>query len=133
MKGLPAALVRRIVRAVLAGERKTGLISVTFLGPRAMRTLNRRHKRHDEPTDVLSFPLPQPGRAVAGDIYICPAVARAQAKRLDIPVRQELARLVVHGTLHALGYDHPAGKHREMSAMWRRQEGYLRRIFPGAA
>jgi len=41
---------------------------------------------------------------------------------------EELVRLTVHGTLHVLGYDHPAGPARMRSAMWRRQEKYVRRL-----
>jgi len=55
-------------------------------------------------------------------------VARENATRLGVPLRRELARLVVHGTLHVLGHDHPEGERREQSAMWQRQERYLRRL-----
>ena len=110
---------------VLAGERQEAQISVTFVGPVRMRSLNREWLGRDYLTDVISFALPGPGAELAGDVYICPAVARAQAGRLGIPLRQELIRLVVHGTLHALGYDHPEGAGRTRSAMWRRQERYV--------
>jgi probable rRNA maturation factor len=62
---------------------------------------------------------------VIGDIYICQAVAERNARRLGIPLRQELARLVVHGTLHVVGYEHPAGEARASSPMWKRQEKIL--------
>jgi probable rRNA maturation factor len=122
---LPRALVRRVVLAVLEGERRDALISVTFIGPEAMRRLNVRHKHHDRPTDVLTFPLNDPGGRIIGDVYVCPAVARRQAEELGITPRQELLRLVIHGTLHALGREHPEGSGRTRSAMWRRQERYL--------
>jgi probable rRNA maturation factor len=93
-----------------------------------MRSLNRKWMGHDLPTDVISFALPGPGGELVGDVYICPAVARDQAGRLGIPLRQELARLVVHGTLHVLGYDHPDGAGRTRSAMWRRQERYVKAL-----
>ena len=122
---LSRALVQRIVRAVLRAERREALISVTFLGRDSMRRLNAEHKGHDRPTDVLTFPLAAPGGQVIGDVYICPWVARRQARRLGVPPRQELIRLVVHGTLHALGQDHPEGRERTRSSMWRRQERYV--------
>jgi probable rRNA maturation factor len=52
-------------------------------------------------------------------------VAREDARTLGIPWREELVRLVVHGTLHALGQRHPEGPGRTRSAMWRRQERYV--------
>jgi probable rRNA maturation factor len=93
-----------------------------------MQALNRDWKDHDRPTDVISFALPGPDGELVGDVYICPAVARASARELGIPVRQELVRLVIHGTLHVLGYDHPEGAGRTRSAMWRRQERYVKAL-----
>jgi probable rRNA maturation factor len=122
---LARALVRRVVETVLRDEGQDGLISVTFLGRDSMRRLNAAHKAHDEPTDVLTFRLEGPAGQVVGDVYICPWVAQREATAHGIPVRQELIRLVVHGTLHALGRDHPEGPERTRSAMWRRQEQYV--------
>ncbi len=102
------------------------MLSVSFVGRERMRALNARWKKRDEPTDVLAFVLTDPRGGHAGDIYICPWVASREAQARGIPFRQELLRLVVHGVLHVLGYDHPAGAARTASAMWRRQERYLR-------
>jgi probable rRNA maturation factor len=122
---LSRALVRRVVEAVLRAERRDALISVTFVGRDTMRRLNAEHKQHDFPTDVLTFSLPDPSGRIAGDVYVCPWVARREARARSIPFRQELIRLIVHGTLHALGRDHPEGAARTRSAMWRRQERYV--------
>jgi probable rRNA maturation factor len=130
--GLPAATVRRVVCAVLEGERRQADVSVTFLGPVAMRRLNSRHKRHDRPTDVLSFALALPDGRLAGDIYVCRAVAVAQAKEAGVGIREELIRLVVHGVLHVLGHDHPETSGRERSPMWRKQERYVKKVLRGA-
>jgi probable rRNA maturation factor len=92
-----------------------------------MRRLNRKHKKHDRPTDVLAFALGLPGGRLAGDVYVCRAVASAQAKEAGVGLTEELVRLVVHGVLHVLGHDHPE-RNREGSAMWRRQERYVRKI-----
>lgn len=93
-----------------------------------MRALNARWKGKPRPTDVLAFPLSSPGGMLAGDIYICPWVAAREARVRRIPLRQELERLVVHGVLHVLGFEHPEGSGREDSPMWRRQERYLRAL-----
>jgi probable rRNA maturation factor len=122
---LSRALIRRVVKSVLRAERREALISITFVGRDTMRRLNAEHKQHDYPTDVLTFPLTDPSGRVAGDVYICPWVARREARARSIPLREELIRLVVHGTLHALGRDHPEGSARTRSAMWRRQERYV--------
>ena len=129
-------------------------IELALLGPMAMRRLNRRATGRRGLTDVIAFTLPQPDGAMLGDVYICPAAARAfvtggqavgrSAGRSKVRpsatvrksfrarpsdrLRQELVRLVVHGTLHVLGYDHPDGPGRTRSAMWRRQERYVRRL-----
>jgi probable rRNA maturation factor len=125
---LSATLVRRAVTTVLDGE-GTGpaVVSVTFLSPARMRGLNRRTFGRDRVTDVIAFPLPHAG-ARGGDIYVCPAAARRAARDLGLPAREELMRLVVHGTLHVLGYAHPAGADRERSSMWQRQERYVRAL-----
>lgn len=121
---LPAATVRRVVNMVLRGEGRLAIISVTFLGPQAMQRLNREHKRQDRATDVLSFALAMPDRRLAGDIYVCRAVAARQAREMGMDVKEELVRLVIHGVLHVLGYDHPDGD-REASPMWKKQERYV--------
>jgi probable rRNA maturation factor len=117
-----------VVQAVLAGERRSADVTVTFLGPARMRALNREWKGHDHPTDVLSFALPDPDGGLTGDIYICPGVARTQARALGVREREELVRLVVHGTLHVLGHDHPEGADRTRSPMWRKQERYVKAL-----
>jgi probable rRNA maturation factor len=125
---LSPRLIDRVARAVVAGESRDASIQVTLLGPARMRRMNRQWKGSDRPTDVLSFSLPLPDKSLYGDVFICPEVARQQAKELGIPEREELIRLIVHGTLHALGYDHPEGPGRTRSAMWRRQERYVRAL-----
>lgn len=122
---LSRGLVRRAVETVLRAEERDALISVTFLGRDSMRRLNAEHKGHNRPTDVLTFALTDPAGQTIGDIYICPWVARREAQARGIPLREELIRLLIHGTLHTLGRDHPEGPERTRSAMWRRQERYV--------
>ena len=125
---IPAADVHGIVAGVLEGEDQSATVSVTFLGPERMRRLNQEYKNQDRPTDVLAFPLPDPSGQLLGDIYICQWVARREAKAHGIPLREEITRLVIHGTLHVLGYDHPQGEGRTTSEMWHRQEDYVRAL-----
>jgi probable rRNA maturation factor len=127
---LASARVKRLAAAVLRAEGvRDALVSIAFVSTRAIARLNKRHLGHSGPTDVISFALgagkERSADPVVGDIYIAPDVARANAMRFGRGVREELARLVVHGTLHVLGHDHPDGADRTTSPMWRRQERLL--------
>lgn len=92
-----------------------------------MASLNAQWKGRAVATDVLAFPLATPDGGLAGDIYVCPSEGASHARSLGISVTQELRRLVVHGVLHVLGYEHPEGEQRTRSPMWRRQERYVSR------
>jgi len=119
-----AGLADRVLHA--EGVRSAEL-SIAFVTGPAMARLNARHLGRRSLTDVIAFPFERvDGSPVVGDVYIAPEAARANARRNGVPVREELARLVVHGTLHVLGHDHPSVG-REASPMWRRQERLLAR------
>ena len=128
---------------MLRAERvRHALVSIAFVSPRTIARLNRAHLGHRGPTDVIAFAFASrspggrtrgghPAHArdgLVGDIYIAPAVARQNAVRWHVGVTGGLARLVVHGVLHVVGYDHPEGANRIHTAMWHRQEGLLRRL-----
>lgn len=120
---LGVAAVRRAVRSVMRAEGiEHAMISVTFVSDAEVRRLNTKYFGRRSATDVIAFALNDVTGCVTGDIYVAPDVAGRTASALDVPVREELARLVVHGALHVLGYDHPTGESRIRSAMWRRQE-----------
>ncbi|MEQ1689906.1 MAG: rRNA maturation RNase YbeY, partial [Gemmatimonas sp.] len=93
----PVALARleELVRRVLGALRVPhALLSVTVVSPRAIARLNRQHLGHAGPTDVITFTLASHvANAVVADIYICPDVAREQARRHGVGVREEIARL----------------------------------------
>jgi probable rRNA maturation factor len=122
-----ADLSRRVLRA--EGVRDA-LLSVALVSTRRMRALNRKHLKRSGATDVIAFGFSRVGARgpVVGDVYIAPDAARASARENGVSLREELARLVVHGTLHVLGYDHPEGDRRTRSAMWRRQERLVARL-----
>ncbi|MES2177781.1 MAG: rRNA maturation RNase YbeY [Gemmatimonadota bacterium] len=122
--------VVRTAESVLRAERvRDAFLSITFVSNRRIAALNRRHLGHRGATDIISFGFAEnaPGTGVSGDIYIAPAVARANALAHGVGIREELLRLVVHGVLHVLGHDHPVDAGRYASPMWRRQEQLLRR------
>lgn len=120
--------VEHIVRRVLRGENQNAQISITFLGRDAMRRLNARYLGTHRTTDVVAFRLPEPDGTLVGDVYLCPWVAEREAHVRGISLEEELTRLIIHGTLHVLGHDHPDGSERIASPMWERQEQYVRSL-----
>ena len=102
--GALRAWVESLVRE-LAPEADT--FTLRFTGDRAMRRLNRDFRDKDASTDVLSFPGDDgPEGRHLGDVAISVPTARRQAAEHDEPVARELRRLILHGVLHCLGYDH---------------------------
>jgi len=96
-----AAYVRRVLRTEgLTGAR----VSVVVVGNRAIQRLNREYLAHDYPTDVIAFPLLSEG-LLEGEIYVNADRARMQASQYSVVFGHEVARLVIHGTLHLAGYD----------------------------
>ena len=100
---------------LLRAERlQSAEVSVLLVGDRAMRTLNRRYRGKDRTTDVLSFPMREGGfprvrQELLGDIVLCVPVAVRQARSAGVKLREEIDRLLAHGLLHLLGYDHERG------------------------
>jgi probable rRNA maturation factor len=115
-----------LARHVLRARRVPGDMEVALLLVDAdtIAGLNETHLGKVGPTDVLAFPIDEPGEtppdvpAVLGDVVLCPAVAAAQAPRFHRTAHDELRLLTVHGLLHLLGMDHaePA-QEREMFAL----------------
>ena len=128
--GISPAKVKQLVEMTIKGERiHNALISVAFVGETMIAQLNERYLRHSGPTDVISFGMGRdaPGLPAVGDIYICPAVARRNARANGISEKRELSRLVIHGALHVAGHEHPEDETRFKSKMWKRQEEILAR------
>ena len=124
---LARARVAEIARVALRAERvREAMVSITFVTSPAIARLNRRYLGHTGSTDVISFAFGDP---LVGDIYISPDVARQNARRYAIGVREELTRLVIHGILHVVGHDHPDDA-RSASPMWKRQERLVKRVQP---
>ena len=107
----------RLAAATVDDAGRHGELTLTFVDRAEIALLNEQHLGKSGPTDVLSFPLDAGERPVAdddpvpvllGDVVICPDVARAQAPTHAGTLDDELALLVVHGTLHVLGHDHAA-------------------------
>jgi probable rRNA maturation factor len=119
-----AAFRRSCHRLLAAAGIKGAEVSVLLTGDRRMRELNRRYRRVDRTTDVLSFSQdlsaadrPETGRSRAlGDIVISLPAAGRNAARFGVSTEQELQRLAAHGLLHLAGWDHRSAAARARMA-----------------
>ncbi len=113
----PRARVRRVLEgAARAMHAASHEVSILFCGDARMAALNRRWRGKDRPTDVLAFPVSDSGGRFLGDIVISVPYASRQARRRGEPASREIDRLLVHGYLHLLGYDHETDR-GEMDAL----------------
>lgn len=81
-----------------------GEVSISVTSDREMQALNRRFRRKNKPTDVLTFP--SSGAGMAGDIAISLEIAASNASKLGHALATEVKVLILHGMLHLAGYDH---------------------------
>ena len=126
-------ILLQTICAALGFEPQAFVLSLSCVGDRSMRALNRRWRQRDRTTDVLSFPqqrLPAaPGGPprVLGDLVISMPVAARQAFELGHSLEVEVQHLLIHGLLHLLGHRHEAGgaAARRMAAAERRLQRQL--------
>jgi len=111
-------------------------MTVALVPDARVRALNRKYRRKDAPTDVLSFPSDE--REYLGDVVIAVGVAKRQARDAGHPFATELRVLALHGLLHLLGYDHERddGRMARLERRLRRRgglvEGLIERDAPGS-
>jgi probable rRNA maturation factor len=122
-------------------DESTSSLSITLVGDDEIRALNRTYRGKDRPTDVLSFGLDGALRnesagatvpeRMLGDVVISVDTARRQAAEYDATLQVELYRLLIHGVLHVLGYDHERVAERvAMEAEERRLAGAIGMPWP---
>jgi probable rRNA maturation factor len=127
----------RLARDVLvdAGLAARTEMTLLFVDESRMAELNGRFMGSEGPTDVLSFPIDGDASSASagdeppvlvGDVVVCPAVAARNARTHHLTIEDELALLVVHGTLHLLGLDH--AEPAEGEAMRARERALLERF-----
>jgi probable rRNA maturation factor len=109
------ATMREVVQKVLEKEGVTDAqMSLAFVDNATIRQLNNRYLKHDEPTDVLSFPLSDGGATpLQGELVIGAEVGQEQAAARGHDVQAELALYVIHGVLHLVGYSDSQPNERE--------------------
>ena len=120
LKALPG--VERLVRrAARAAARRGKSVNVALADDKGVRMLNKRDRRKDKPTNVLSYPSGE--RAFLGDIVLARQTVWREARAQRKSAADHVAHLVVHGVLHLLGHDHETGE-----AQAERMEALERRI-----
>jgi len=127
---------KKIAKVVLEGEKQIEKkLSIALVGQKKIRELNKKYRRKNRTTDVLAFP----GNGL-GEIIICLREVKKNAKRFESTVAEalshlppwptpqasafekELARVLIHGILHLLGYDHE--KNKQLAEKMKEKEGY---------
>ncbi len=119
------SLIRKI--AELSGENE-GVLSLSFVGEKKIREINKNFRHKDSPTNVISFPFMDvvSGRKLLGDVVICPLVAKKQALEQGNDFNDYIAFLIIHGFLHLLGYDHI--REEDRLVMEKKEEEIFRKL-----
>lgn len=109
-----SAICRRAARAAIEGSGRQlpdrVSLSIALHSDAAVRRLNRSYRGHDKPTNVLSFPMTIPDWHFIGDIVLARQTVLREAREQGKRPANHLTHLVMHGTLHLLGYDHELGE-----------------------
>jgi len=126
--GLSASTLERFVLRARRAVDLSEAVNVLVTSSSELRSLNRRFRGADKPTDVLSFPSPaegrSPARSTAGEVAISADIARDNARRLKHSVADEVKILVLHGILHLAGFDHE----HDNGEMARKESGLRQRL-----
>ena len=98
------SIYKKLISKIIKKAGCQGRINLLFVDDKKIQQLNRDYRHKDCATDVLAFPMGEDG--VLGDMAISVDTAKRNAKRFGVSYNTEMKRLVVHGALHLLGYDH---------------------------
>ncbi|NOY05924.1 MAG: rRNA maturation RNase YbeY [Chlorobi bacterium] len=120
-----AAVLRKGVERVLRGEKlKAGTVSIALVDDATIHAVNKKFLGHDCATDVITFPLET--EPLDAEIVISVETARRQAREFKVSLKEELLRLVIHGTLHLAGWRDASGRDREK--MRDRENYYIQKL-----
>lgn len=126
--------LKKIAQKVLEGEsairqlaerKEESNLSIALVGQGRIRELNKRYRGKNRATDVLAFPNKETG---LGEIVICLREVKKNAKKFSSTFEKELVRVLIHGILHLLGYDHKKGE-AQAKKMEGKQNYYLKLFF----
>ncbi|MCD6402407.1 rRNA maturation RNase YbeY [bacterium] len=128
--------LKKIANKILESEKKENFdLSVFLVGPSRIRNLNKKYRGKNRITDILSFGqtqnlkfiMPPNKKEELGEIIVCPRVVKKNAKRYGVSFKEELARVLIHGILHLLGYNHEKSE-KAAKKMREKEEYYLAQI-----
>ncbi len=125
------ALAKIILKKVRLRKKVPIELHISLVSDRVIKRLNQKFHAQNIATDVLAFPMEEMmnGRWMLGEVIVSVERAKAQAKIFDSRFREEVARYIVHGTLHLLGYrDHQP---KQYEKMWLMQENILKKYYDG--
>ena len=128
--------LKKVAEKVLKGEKakKDIELSIALVKPERMREINKNYRKRNKATDVLAFPelkkikiSPKRKAQNLGEIIICPSQVKKNIKRFNSTFKKEIARVLIHGILHLLGYDHEKPK-RKAKKMEEKQQYYFKQL-----
>ena len=126
--------LKKVAKIVLKGESmEKENLSIVLVDENKIRELNKKYRKKNKPTDVLSFGNIQDSKyqipnSSINEIVICPQIVKKNAKKFATGYNKELARVLIHGILHILGYEHEKNK-KEADKMKNKEEYYLSKIW----
>jgi len=107
---ISGVFISNVVKVAARSEKKIrGVVEIVVVPDKTMKELNKKYRKKNKTTDVLSFAWNEDKKVtsqVLGQIYISYPQIVKQAKQYQVSVRQEFARMLAHGILHLVGYDH---------------------------
>lgn len=123
------ARLKRTAGVIFKKEKK-GLksdISVAFVGKKEIKAFNKKYRKKNKPTDVLSFIYFNSKKILSGEVIICPKIVEENAKQSGYDFKLEIMKVLIHGILHLLGYDHEKSR-KGATRMENRQNYYLSKL-----
>ena len=115
-----------VAKIVLSEENKEKqTISLAFVGEKDIKELNKKFRKNNKTTDVLSFDLK--GGEYLGEVVICPDIVKENAEKNKVSVKNELLKVFIHGILHLCGYEHEKSE-KQAKEMEQKEKLYLSKI-----
>ena len=98
--------LEKITKVILKGEKSKLILSIVLVNKNKIKELNKKYRKKNRPTDVLSFLYSEQ----EGEIVLCSEIIRENAKKFSSTFKKELKRILIHGVLHLFGYSHEESK-----------------------